>query len=149
MEYMESSVTTRIQDCRRQDQALISGNCRFDAHDAGYSTCLKVICRPPWTDGEQESKVLKSEPLDLDTLLTSQEWMERVFEHFGHNDSKDTDESFEHTGGICENTGDISEDIGDSSSDSENTRTPAASALLNAPDRKHRLPNEISIRSLT
>lgn len=58
----------------------ITEGCHFDGHDAGYFTCLKVPYAMPFPTWSGETKVLKCEPLDSETLLESQQWMDRVFE---------------------------------------------------------------------
>lgn len=57
----------------------ITGGSHFDGHDTGYFTCLKIAAAVPFGPTE-EMAVLKCEPLDEETLLQSQEWMDRVFE---------------------------------------------------------------------
>jgi len=58
----------------------ITGGPHFDGHDSGYFTCLKITAAVPFDDAVEGSAVHKCEPLDLETLLASQQWMDRVFE---------------------------------------------------------------------
>ena len=80
---MQICVTERLTDRPEQRAGNIYGACHFDGHNAGYFTCLKMPEVVPWGGGKEESKVLKSEPLDKETMLASQEWMEVVFEPYG------------------------------------------------------------------
>jgi hypothetical protein len=57
----------------------INGGCKFDGHEAGYFTCLKISDTVPF-DPRGGCAVLKCEPLGKETLLKSQKWMDRVFE---------------------------------------------------------------------
>lgn len=57
----------------------ITGGCKFDGHEAGYFTCLKISATVPF-DTRGGCAVLKCEQLDKETLLASQQWMDRVFE---------------------------------------------------------------------
>ncbi|GAB7333681.1 hypothetical protein MBLNU13_g05230t1 [Cladosporium sp. NU13] len=58
----------------------ITEGCQLDGHDAGYFTCLKIPYAAPFSTWSGESRVLTCEPLDTDTLLGLQQWMDRVFE---------------------------------------------------------------------
>jgi len=59
-----------------------TGGCHFDGHDFGYFTCLKIRYAVPFATDAGESMVSKCEPLDSETLLESQQWMDRVFEPY-------------------------------------------------------------------
>jgi hypothetical protein len=58
----------------------ITGGAHFDGHYVGYFTCLKVNALVPFDTRVEACAVSKCEPLDCQTLLASQQWMDRVFE---------------------------------------------------------------------
>ena len=60
----------------------ITGGCHFDGHDFGYFTCLKIPHAVPFATAGEELMVFKCETLDSETLLESQQWMDRVFEPY-------------------------------------------------------------------
>lgn len=58
----------------------VTGGRHFDGHDSGYFSSLKIPYAVPFATSNGESMVFKCETLDSETLLESQQWMDRVFE---------------------------------------------------------------------